>query len=147
MAASSLPSLTVVLLALPDTTASTLFGLYDLLLGARRDWQMLMHGVDAESPLQPLIVSRDGQPLCAANGVRIEPQAIEETALMTVEGEKDDISGVGQTQAAHALCPAIPSDRRVHRLQPGVGHFGIFNGRRWREEIYPELREFIRRNN
>ena len=75
MAASALPSLTVALMALPDTTASTLFGLYDLLLGARRDWQMLMHGVEAESPLQPLIVSRDGQPLRAANGVRIEPHA------------------------------------------------------------------------
>ena len=82
----------------------------------------------------------------AHRGVRIEPRAIERTALMTVEGEKDDISGVGQTRAAHALCTGIPRDRRRHRLQRGVGHFGIFNGRRWREEIYPELRDFIRRN-
>ncbi len=79
-------------------------------------------------------------------GIRVEPRAIERTALMTVEGEKDDISGVGQTRAAHALCRAIPAGRRGHRLQPGVGHFGIFNGRRWRQEIYPELRDFIRRN-
>ncbi len=79
-------------------------------------------------------------------GVRFEPRAITRTALMRVEGEKDDISGIGQTEAAHALCPAIPAAMRRHRLQQGVGHFGIFNGRRWREEIYPALRDFIREN-
>jgi poly(3-hydroxybutyrate) depolymerase len=79
-------------------------------------------------------------------GVRVEPRAITGTALMTVEGEKDDISGVGQTRAAHALCPNIPSARRHHRLQMGVGHFGIFNGKRWREQIYPDLKAFIRKN-
>lgn len=79
-------------------------------------------------------------------GIRVEPRAIAKTALLTVEGEKDDVSGIGQTRAAHALCPAIPPERRGHRLQRGVGHFGIFNGRRWREEIYPEIRGFIRRN-
>ncbi|MCW7540432.1 helix-turn-helix domain-containing protein [Aquabacterium sp. A7-Y] len=67
--------LTVALLAVPDSTASTLFGLYDLLISARRDWQMLMHRVEAAAPLRPLIVSRDGQPLQAANGVNIHPHA------------------------------------------------------------------------
>jgi len=75
MAASSPSRLTVALLALPDTTASTLFGLYDLLLGARRDWQMLVHAGTAESPLRPLIVSRDGGAVTAANGVRIDAHA------------------------------------------------------------------------
>jgi poly(3-hydroxybutyrate) depolymerase len=79
-------------------------------------------------------------------GVKVEPRAIAKTALMTVEGEKDDISGVGQTEAAHALCPGIPAAMHHHHLQKGVGHFGIFNGRRWRDEIYPDLRGFIRSN-
>jgi poly(3-hydroxybutyrate) depolymerase len=79
-------------------------------------------------------------------GAKVEPQAITKTALMTIEGEKDDISGVGQTEAAHAICANIPAARRRHRLQHSVGHFGIFNGRRWREEIYPDLRDFIRKN-
>ncbi|MSO76253.1 MAG: polyhydroxyalkanoate depolymerase [Alphaproteobacteria bacterium] len=77
-------------------------------------------------------------------GIRVEPRAIAKTALMTVEGELDDISGLGQTRAAHALCTAIPDEHRVHYMQPGVGHFGIFNGRRWRTEILPRVREFIR---
>jgi poly(3-hydroxybutyrate) depolymerase len=77
-------------------------------------------------------------------GNLIEPQAIKRTALMTVEGEKDDISGIGQTQAAHKLCTAIPAERRRLLVQPRVGHYGIFNGRRWREEIQPQVRDFIR---
>jgi poly(3-hydroxybutyrate) depolymerase len=79
-------------------------------------------------------------------GERVRPQAIRETALLTVEGELDDISGNGQTEAAHALCLNIPRERRSHFLAPGVGHYGIFSGRRWREVIYPRLREFIRRH-
>ncbi len=75
MTAASTPSLTVALLALPDSTASTLFGLYDLLLGARRDWQMMMHGEAVASPVTPLFVSRDGRPVTAANNVRIEVHA------------------------------------------------------------------------
>ncbi|MCM5679624.1 helix-turn-helix domain-containing protein [Schlegelella sp. S2-27] len=69
------PALTVALLAVPDTTASTLFGLYDLLVGARRDWQMLVHRVEVEPPVRALIVSRDGRPLKAANDVEIHPHA------------------------------------------------------------------------
>ena len=77
-------------------------------------------------------------------GMPVEPAAIRDTALMTVEGELDDISGVGQTEAAHGLCRNVPSERRRHRLQPGVGHYGIFNGRRWRNEILPDIADFIR---
>ena len=80
-----------------------------------------------------------------SRGRKIEPAAIE-TALMTVEGELDDISGVGQTKAAHALTPNIPGARRAHWEQPRVGHYGIFNGRKWREQIMPRVRAFIREN-
>ena len=69
-----------------------------------------------------------------------------ESALMTVEGELDDISGIGQTKAAHALTANIPGARRVHWEQPRVGHYGIFNGRKWREQIMPRVRSFIREN-
>ena len=76
---------------------------------------------------------------------KINPAAIE-TALMIVEGELDDISGIGQTKAAHALTPNIPGARHVHWEQPRVGHYGIFNGRKWREQIMPRVRNFIRDN-
>ena len=79
-----------------------------------------------------------------SRGRRIDPPAIAGTALLTVEGELDDISAPGQTRAAHALCSNIPPERRRHILQPQVGHYGIFNGRRWRELIYPQVRDFIR---
>jgi poly(3-hydroxybutyrate) depolymerase len=77
-------------------------------------------------------------------GELVRPQAIRDTALLTVEGELDDISGNGQTEAAHALCLNIPRERRSHFMAPGVGHYGIFSGRRWREMIYPRVRDFIR---
>ncbi len=77
-------------------------------------------------------------------GRRVDPGRIRRTALMTVEGERDDISGPGQTLAAHALCRGLAEDMRRHHLQPKVGHYGIFNGRRWREEILPHVRDFIR---
>ena len=69
--------------------------------------------------------------------------AITDIALMTVEGEKDDISGVGQTQAAHALCSNLPDSFKELYVQPAVGHYGVFNGSRFRNEIYPRVREFI----
>jgi poly(3-hydroxybutyrate) depolymerase len=62
---------------------------------------------------------------------------------MTVEGENDDISGLGQTEATHALCPAIPDHRRVHYVQKGVGHYGVFNGSRFRSEIVPRISDFM----
>ena len=80
-------------------------------------------------------------------GRRIEPQAIVNTALMTVEGENDDISAVGQTEAAHRLCVNIPADKRVHYLQPAVGHYGVFNGSRFRAEIAPRIADFALSNN
>jgi poly(3-hydroxybutyrate) depolymerase len=76
-------------------------------------------------------------------GRRVAPEAITDIGLMTVEGERDDISGVGQTQAAHGLCPKIPDAMHELHVQPGVGHYGVFNGRRFIEEIYPRVRQFI----
>ena len=67
--------------------------------------------------------------------------------MFTVEGELDDISGIGQTHAAHGLCERIPKAKRDHYLQPGVGHYGVFNGRRWREEIAPRVTAFIAKHN
>ena len=77
-------------------------------------------------------------------GERVDPGVIRRVALFTVEGENDDISGVGQTAAAHDLCTGIPADRRAHYLQPRVGHYGVFNGSRFRAEIAPRIRDFIR---
>jgi len=74
----------------------------------------------------------------------VRPQAIRDSALLTIEGELDDISGNGQTEAAHALCLNIPRERRSHYVAPGVGHYGIFSGRRWRDMIFPRVRDFIR---
>jgi poly(3-hydroxybutyrate) depolymerase len=76
-------------------------------------------------------------------GVRVAPEAIERAALMTVEGEKDDISGLGQTRAAQDLCTGIPDERKLHLTVPGAGHYGIFSGRRWRDIVYPRMREFF----
>ena len=76
-------------------------------------------------------------------GVRIDPAAIRNVALLTIEGEKDDISGIGQTQAAHSLCVNIPDDRKAHYLQPVVGHYGVFNGSRFRAEIAPRISDFV----
>jgi poly(3-hydroxybutyrate) depolymerase len=77
------------------------------------------------------------------DGEPVRPQDIRNTALLTVEGELDDISGAGQTRAAHDLCTGIPVDRREHYTVEGAGHYGIFSGRRWREKAYPEICRFI----
>jgi poly(3-hydroxybutyrate) depolymerase len=73
----------------------------------------------------------------------VTPSAIRKTALFTIEGELDDISGSGQTQAAHSLCTGIAASRAQHLTAPGVGHYGIFSGRKYRETIYPKIRDFI----
>ena len=73
---------------------------------------------------------------------RIDLAAIHRTGLMTVEGENDDISGIGQTQAAHDLCTALPADMKLHHLQTNVGHYGVFNGSRFRRDIVPKILEF-----
>ena len=80
------------------------------------------------------------------NGHRVDPAAIRNVALMTIEGEKDDITGLGQCEAAHRLCVNIPQGMRRHWVQPKVGHYGIFNGSRYRREIVPEVTAFIRAN-
>jgi poly(3-hydroxybutyrate) depolymerase len=74
----------------------------------------------------------------------VRPSLIKKTALLTVEGELDDISALGQTEAAHKLCSALPTRKKYHHMQKNVGHYGIFNGRRWREFIMPRVRHFIR---
>src|SRR5437764_10945515 len=76
-------------------------------------------------------------------GAIIDPAKIHRVALLTVEGENDDISGVGQTEAAHRLCVNIPPDRKAHWLQPAVGHYGVFNGSRFRAEIAPRIADFV----
>jgi poly(3-hydroxybutyrate) depolymerase len=76
-------------------------------------------------------------------GQRVDPSAIADTALLTVEGAQDDMCSPGQTEAAHALCTGIPPERKRHHLQQGVGHYGVFAGSRWETEIYPVIRAFI----
>jgi poly(3-hydroxybutyrate) depolymerase len=80
------------------------------------------------------------------NGQLVRPQDITGPALLTIEGELDDISGAGQTRAAHELCTGIPKSRQFHYDVIGAGHYGIFSGRRWRESVYPEVRDFIARH-
>jgi poly(3-hydroxybutyrate) depolymerase len=79
-------------------------------------------------------------------GRRVKPEAIGDIALLTVEGERDDISGIGQTQAAHDLCFNLPDYLKADYIQPGVGHYGVFNGTRWRSEIQPRVADFIRKH-
>ena len=79
-------------------------------------------------------------------GQRVRPEAIRGTALFTIEGELDDISGSGQTEAAQAICTGIPAKHREHFTAPRVGHYGIFSGKKWREVVYPRVRDFIRRH-
>src|SRR6201988_1331885 len=79
--------------------------------------------------------------------IRVDPAQIRRVALMTIEGEHDDISGIGQTEAAHALCVNIPAARKAHWLQPAVGHYGVFNGSRFRSEIVPRIADFVLSNN
>lgn len=79
-----------------------------------------------------------------SRGRPVDPAAITRTALLTIEGARDDISGIGQTRAAHDLCRNLPPDMREHRHQEGVGHYGLFNGRRFRQEIAPAIKAFIR---
>ena len=81
--------------------------------------------------------------LWTIGGVRVEPEAITRAALLTIEGDRDDISGIDQTRAAQDLCRGIPAARKTHLTIEGAGHYGIFSGRRWRSSVYPPLRDFI----
>ena len=76
-------------------------------------------------------------------GRKVKPAAIRRTALMTVEGERDDICAIGQTVAAHDLCTGIRPYMKTHHIQTGVGHYGVFSGRKWNQQIYPRVREMI----
>lgn len=80
------------------------------------------------------------------NGRRVDPKAIRRTALFTVEGERDDICAIGQTVAAHDLCSSLRPYRKKHYMQAGVGHYGVFSGRRWAGQIYPLVRNTILAN-
>jgi poly(3-hydroxybutyrate) depolymerase len=80
-------------------------------------------------------------------GELVKPSAIKKSALFTIEGELDDISGSGQTQAAHTLCTGLPANKREHYTAPAVGHYGIFSGRKYREMVYPKVRKFIAKHN
>ena len=79
-------------------------------------------------------------------GRKVDPAAIRRMGLMTVEGEKDDICSIGQTLAAQDLCTGVRAYRRVHHMQAGVGHYGVFRGKKWNNEIYPLLRDFVHVN-
>ena len=74
---------------------------------------------------------------------RVNPGAITRTALLTVEGERDDICAVGQTAAAHTLCTSLRPHMQRHHLQPGVGHYGVFSGSKWEKQVYPQVRNII----
>lgn len=80
-------------------------------------------------------------------GRRVKPEHIKTVALFTIEGELDDISGLGQTEAAQRLCPNIPDHAKRHFIARGCGHYGIFSGRRWRQHVAPRVRDFIREFN
>ena len=79
-------------------------------------------------------------------GERVDPSKIRDTAIMTIEGELDDISGEGQTRAAHRLCSGVPQSMQTHLTVDGAGHYGIFSGKRWRTQVYPQVRDFIAAN-
>lgn len=76
-------------------------------------------------------------------GEHVDPSAIRKTALLTIEGELDDIAGLGQTRAAHDLCAGIAKKHHRHHTVEGAGHYGIFSGKRWRDSVYPQVRDFI----
>jgi poly(3-hydroxybutyrate) depolymerase len=79
-------------------------------------------------------------------GVRLDPDKITRTALLAVEGERDDISGLGQTKSALKLAQSLSADKKLYHMAKSVGHYGIFNGRRWREQISPVVKGFIRQH-
>ena len=74
---------------------------------------------------------------------RVRPQDIKTTALFSIEGELDDISGSGQTEAVHGICSGVPRPLQKHLEIKGAGHYGIFSGRRWRDMVYPQVKAFI----
>jgi poly(3-hydroxybutyrate) depolymerase len=81
--------------------------------------------------------------LLTFRGERVDPAANRQTAMLTIEGERDDISGIGQTRAAHRLMPNLPDEKKQHLEQAGVGHYGLFNGRRFRSDVAPRIKRFM----
>jgi polyhydroxyalkanoate depolymerase len=77
------------------------------------------------------------------HGRKVDPSKIRNTALLTVEGERDDICSVGQTAAAHDLCTSLRPHMKRHHLQPGVGHYGLFSGSKWEKQIYPQVKNLV----
>jgi poly(3-hydroxybutyrate) depolymerase len=80
-------------------------------------------------------------------GVPIDPAAITDIALLAIEGERDDISGIGQTQAALSIATSLPNELKKYHLAPGAGHYGIFNGSKWRDQIAPVVEDWIAAHN
>jgi poly(3-hydroxybutyrate) depolymerase len=76
----------------------------------------------------------------------VDPSDIKDVAILTIEGERDDLTGRGQTKAALDLCPNLPQKKKVHHLQAKVGHYGVFNGSRFRNHIRPKIKSFIEAN-
>ena len=76
-------------------------------------------------------------------GIAVDCAAIRDISLFTIEGADDDMCKVGMTEAAHALCPNLAPELHLHYVQPGVGHFGVFSGTRYREEVAPRIKAFI----
>ena len=81
--------------------------------------------------------------LMVHRGQSVDIGAVEQTAMFTIEGERDDISGIGQTKAAHPLAHRLAADKHAHLEQPSVGHYGLFNGKRFRTEVAPAIKQFI----
>ena len=93
--------------------------------------------------VQPIVAARFLQLRFRRTAIGFDEHADQHTALLTVEGELDDISGSGQTAAAHDLCTGIPKTHQMHYEAKGAGHYGIFSGRRWRDMVYPVVKTFI----
>lgn len=94
--------------------------------------------------IQKIFIDRDlAKGLLVYENELVDPKAIKKTFLLTIEGERDDICGIGQTLAAQDLCSGLPSYKKTHHLQAGVGHYGVFNGKRWENQIYPVVRNHI----
>ena len=116
-------------------------------IGTFYDEYLAVNDLPAEFYLET--VERVFQTYDLARGVltvgerKVDPAAIRRTALLTVEGERDDICAVGQTAAAHELCSGLRPYLKRHHMQPGVGHYGVFSGNRWTNQIYPLVKNVI----
>ena len=113
----------------------------EYLLGLRHDRRILPADGRCRVPAPPAAQGRTEH-----RGKPVDPAAIKDTALLAIEGERDDISGIGQTKAALDLATKLPAAKKQYLLAKDVGHYGIFNGRKWREQIAPVVEKFIAAN-